>query len=118
MKYMCLIYNSPTSGPQSDEDFATAMPQWWAFNDKVEQGGQLIAGDALCPVETATTVQVRDGSTITIDGPFAETKEYLGGYYLLDCADLDEAIALAAEILVAKYGSIEVRPLMDIPQPE
>jgi len=118
MKYMCLIYSAPDTGPQGDEEMAAAMPTWFAYNDRVAAAGQLIAGDALLPVETATTVKVRDGATITTDGPFAETKEHLAGYYLLECADLDEALAAAAAIPAAAYGSIEVRPLMELPQPD
>ncbi len=118
MKYMCLIYGPADAGPQTEEEMAASMPAWFAFNDRVEAGGQLISGDALQGIDTATTVRVRDDATIATDGPFAETKEHLGGYYLLECKDLDEAIALAADIPAAAYGSIEVRPLMELPQPD
>jgi len=117
MKYMCLIYTAPELGPQSEQEMAETMPDWFAFNDKVAEAGQLIAGDALQAVDTATTVRLRDGAAVTTDGPFAETKEHLGGYYLLECDNLDDAIARAAEIPAAAWGSIEVRPLMDLPQP-
>ena len=117
MKYMCLIYTAPDGGPQTEEEMTATMPEWFAFNDRVEQAGQLISGDALQATDTATTVRIRDGATITTDGPFAETKEHLGGYYLLECDNLDDAIGRAAEIPAAKWGSIEVRPVMDLPQP-
>ena len=117
MKYMCLIYSAPDAGPQSEQEMAETMPAWFDFTARVEAAGQLVAGDALQAVDTATTVQVRGNDTITTDGPFAETKEHLGGYYLLECENLDEAIARAAEIPAAKYGSIEVRPLMELPPP-
>lgn len=118
MKYMCLIYGAPDQGPQTDEEMAASMPEWFAFTQMVEAAGQFVGGEALQGVDTATTVRVRDGQTLTTDGPFAETKEHLGGYYLLECADLDEAIARAAQIPAARYGSIEVRPLMELPQPD
>jgi hypothetical protein len=76
------------------------------------KSGQHRAGDALQPVATATTVRVRNGQTVTTDGPFAETREQLGGYYLVEAKDLDEAISLAARIPAARYGSVEVRPIM------
>ena len=117
MKYMCLIYSAPDAGPQSEAEMAASMPEWFAFNDLVAEAGQLITGDALQATDTATTVRIRDGAAVTTDGPFAETKEHLGGYYLLECDNLDDAIARAAEIPAARWGSIEVRPLMDLPQP-
>ncbi|SHG84229.1 Uncharacterized conserved protein [Cognatiyoonia sediminum] len=88
------------------------MKAYGDFTQKVRDEGKLVAGDALQGVETATTVSVRNGKTETIDGPFAETKEQLGGYYLLDCKDLDEAIEYAAMIPTADYGRIEVRPIV------
>ena len=88
------------------------MKGYGDFTQEVKDGGQMVSGDALQPVATATTVSVRGGKVQTVDGPFAETKEQLGGYYLLDCKDLDEAIALAAKIPSAAFGRIEVRPVM------
>jgi hypothetical protein len=82
------------------------------FSQDVQESGHMVGGNALMPTDTATTVRVRDGETLVCDGPFAETKEQLGGYYLLECENLDEAIAKAAKIPSAKCGSIEVRPIM------
>ena len=90
------------------------MAPWIQFNDAVEKAGVLVGGEALMPVTTATTVRVTGGKTETMDGPFAETKEHLGGYYLLDCKDLDEALHYAAMIPIHDFGCVEVRPLMNI----
>jgi len=115
MKYLCLIYSAPGTEPTDDSSFRALMQRWYAFNDEVEAAGVLLGGEPLETVDTATTVRNRDGKTLITDGPFAETKEHLGGYYLLDCKDLDEALGFAAKIPAADYGSIEVRPLMDLP---
>ena len=113
MQYMCLIYSAEASGPQpGTPDFGPFMKAYQDFTEEVRASGALISGDALQPISTATTVSIRDGKTITTDGPFAETKEQLGGYYLLECKDLDAAIALAAKIPTATYGRVEVRPLV------
>jgi len=82
------------------------------FSEETKKAGKLIAGDALQATTTATTVRVRDGKRLTTDGPFAETKEQLGGYYIVEAKDLDEALAIAAKIPSARFGSIEVRPVM------
>ena len=90
------------------------MGEYFAFTNEMRDREKLVAGDALMPTETATTVRVRDGKTVTTDGPFAETKEQLGGYYLLDCADLDEAIALyhtGRTRLLARLKALGVEPL-------
>ncbi len=113
MQYLCLIYEAESaipSRPQEEQD--TIMSEYFAFTNQVRESGKFVAGDALMPTETATTVRVRDGNIVTTDGPFAETKEQLGGYYLLECNDLDEAIELAGKIPSSKWGSIEVRPIM------
>jgi hypothetical protein len=89
------------------------MKAYGAFTEDVRKRGLMQAGEALEPTTTATTVRVRDGETVTTDGPFAETKEALGGFYLVDARDLDEAIELAARIPAAKHGSIEVRPIWE-----
>ena len=101
------------AGAQYPDGFwwAELTHPYWAFTEEVQTAGKMVAGDALESVTTATTVRVRDGETLTTDGPFAETKETLGGYYILECADLDEALAWAAKIPSAKHGSIEVRPV-------
>lgn len=113
MKYICLIYADESverQGPETEQ----LMKDYWAFTEEVRAAGKMVAGDALESATTATTVRVRDGQTLTTDGPFAETKEQLGGYYILDCADLDEALAWAAKIPSARLGSVEVRPIADM----
>jgi len=114
MQYICLIYAAQGVGPASGTpEFGPFMKGYMDFNETVKNDGKFIAGDALQPVSTATTVSVRDRKTETMDGPFAETKEQLGGYYLLECTDLDEAIRYAAMIPTAEFGRIEVRPIQD-----
>lgn len=117
MKYMCLIYDvAPTSDePQpGTPEFDAYMAEWSALNQAYVDAGVMVSGEALLPPEMATSVRVRGEKTETMDGPFAETKERLGGFYILDCSDLDEAIRYAAMIPTAKTGTIEVRPLMDL----
>jgi hypothetical protein len=118
-KYMLLIH-TPVDGPPADE-LAAEMPQWFEYTQSLAEAGLLVHSDALHGPDAATTVRVRDGETQITDGPFAETKEFLGGYYLLDCPDLDTALAQAARVPNAHYGSVEVRPVMDVgaaPAPE
>ena len=113
MQYMLLIYNTEGAGPApGTPEFDTLMAGYGEFTADIKSKGVMIAGDPLQGIETATTVRVRDGKTDIVDGPFAETKEQLGGYYLLECKDLDEALGYAARIPTATYGSIEVRPIM------
>lgn len=113
MQFTCLIYSAPNSGPQpGSAEFGAYMKAYGDFTKMVQDEGKFVSGDALQGVETATTVSVRDGKTETIDGPFAETKEQLGGYYLLDCADMDEALKYAAMIPTASHGRVEVRPVV------
>ncbi len=111
MQYLLLIY-----GPESDQqDFSPeTMKAYDDFWKHVSKRGVIRAGEALHPSAAATTVRVRDGQTVTTDGPFAETKEVLGGYYVLEVADLDEALGYAALIPGATTGSIEVRPIVDL----
>lgn len=112
MKYMLLMYSDETIAQGfTPEEYQAAGRQWYALGQELEAAGVLIANNGLSSVATATTVRVREGKTLTADGPFAETHEQLGGYYLLDCKDLDEALSWAAKIPTATYGSIEVRPL-------
>jgi len=112
MKYACLIYDDEANGPdEASPEFAEMMGGYMAFGEAA--GERILGGEALAPVATATTVSVRNGETITTDGPFAETKEQLGGFYILECADLDEAVSLAAQIPGAKEGRVEVRPVLD-----
>ena len=111
---MALIYAAENAGPQyGTDEFDQMLGEYHAFSQKCIKDGVLVSGDALQDVNTATTVNVRDGKIETIDGPFAETKEQLGGYYLLDCENLDQALKYAAMIPSAKYGRVEVRPIME-----
>ncbi len=115
MKYALLIYGDETSPavspPQDSPEFAELIGGYMAFGEEAGSQGKIVAGEALHDTDVATTVTVVDGETVTTDGPFAETKEQLGGFYILECADLDEAIAWAAKIPTAKTGRIEVRPV-------
>lgn len=114
MRYALLIYvDEKEYGKMSNEDFDGLMGQYWAFGETHKD--QLGGGDALQPVATATSVRVRDGKTLTSDGPFAETKEQLGGFYLVNCDNLDDAVQIAAQIPDAVRGTIEVRPVMEFP---
>ena len=113
MQYMMLIYSADSAEPTpGTPEMDAHMGAYMAFTQDIKEKGLMVAGDPLQSVSTATTVRVRDGNTQTIDGPFAETKETLGGYYILDCKDLDEAIEYASRIPSAKLGSIEIRPIM------
>ncbi len=113
MQYALLIYTEePTSAP-AEELMAAEMEAYNAFGAHIRERGAMKAGEALHPTAAATTVRVRDGRTISTDGPFAETKEVLGGFYIVEAADLDEAIGYAAMIPGATHGSIEVRPIFD-----
>ncbi len=118
MKYLALIYDVRNSDPgpkPGTPEFAAMMEPWNKVNQTFIDAGVMAGGEALMPPETATCVRVRGGKTETMDGPFAETKEQLGGYYMLDCKDLDEALHYAAMIPVANTGTIEVRPVMELP---
>lgn len=115
MRYALLIYTAqPTEAP-SDEAVQQEMDAYNAFTREVTERGAYKGGEALQGTETATTVQVRDGRTITTDGPFAETKEALGGFYLVEAKDLDQVIKIAAMIPGASRGSIEIRPVWELP---
>ena len=113
MQYLLLIYRSEAElGKLDAAARQEMMADYGAFTQSIVQSGNFKAGDGLQPTTTATTVRVRDGKTLTTDGPFAETREQLGGYYLVEARDLDAAIAIAARIPGAKAGSIEIRPIM------
>lgn len=115
MRYLLLIYDAESRYVNQTQDEAAAdMNGYRAFNEATQAAGQYLGGEALEPTTTATTVRVRNGETVTTDGPFAETKEQLGGFYLIEAKDLDEATALAAKIPAAKNGCVEVRPIMEI----
>ena len=114
MKFLCLIYDEEAkldAMPKGESD--SFMGEYFAFTNAIRESGHYIKGDALQPVATARTVRVRDGKITTTDGPFAETKEQLGGYYLIEAGGFDEAVQIAARIPSAKLGSIEVRPILE-----
>jgi|SRR5882672_833669 hypothetical protein len=112
MQYLLMIYqNEAEYGKIDAATGKKMMEEYGAFTQSIIQSGNFKAGDALQPTTTATTVRVRDGKTLTTDGPFAETREQLGGYYLVEAKDLNAAVAIAARIPGAKTGSIEVRPI-------
>ena len=113
MRYLLLIYTEEPTGAVPEDVMADELEGYNAFSQEVRDRGIFEAGEALHPTAAATTVRVRDGQTVTTDGPFAETKEALGGFYLIKAKDLDEAIEVAAKIPGAKHGSIEVRPIFD-----
>jgi hypothetical protein len=115
MRYLLLIYTPESMEAVPDEVSNEVSAAYGAFTADIRARGIFQAGEALEPTSTATTVQLRDGRTITTDGPFAETKEALGGFYMIDVKDLDEAIEIAARIPGAQHGSIEVRPIMELP---
>ncbi len=115
MRYLMLIYGSESEREgMGGADMDGMLEAYMSFDRSIAESGQKLGGEALQPTSTATTVQVRDGKTLTTDGPFAETREQLGGFYLVQAADLDEAIAIAARIPGARNGSIEVRPIWEI----
>jgi hypothetical protein len=111
-QYMVLIY-TPVESPLSPEEFAAMAPRYDSYTEGLREAGVLVAGDALEPADVATTLRERGGEVQITDGPFAETKEYLAGYYLLDCPDLDTALDHAKGVPAVAFGSIEVRPVWD-----
>jgi hypothetical protein len=110
-EYMLLLY-APEVDEVGERDRFSEMPLWLEVTESLREAGVLVANAPLHPVSSATTVRVREGEAELTDGPFAMTKEILAGYYLLDCADLDEALTHAARLPTARYGSVEVRPVM------
>jgi hypothetical protein len=112
-QYMLLLY-APDADPAEQAEREAELSLWRELNESLREAGLLVANGRLHPAESATTVRVRDGETEFTDGPFATTKEILGGYYVLECADLDDALKQAARVPLARYGSVEVRPIMDI----
>ena len=117
MKYALLIYDENTANPSPEPPdpavVGQVMEQYNAFTKAITDAGVYLGGEALQPNTTATSIRVRDGRTVTIDGPFAETKEGLGGFYVIDVPDLDAALAWAAKCPGSWYGTVEVRPLVD-----
>lgn len=117
MKYMLLIYSDPRREPAyGTPEFETMMGGFFALNEQMKADGVLISGEGLQGVETATSLRIRGAKVETMDGSFAETKEHLGGYYLIDVPDLDAALRYAAQVPAADFGTIELRPLMDYGQ--
>ena len=117
MQYLCLIYDDEKQWEKlPPAESAKIFDEFTAYTESIRKSGHYAGGNALQPTHTATTVRVRRGKLATTDGPFAETKEQLGGYYLLNARDLNEAIQLAARIPGARFGSVEVRPVLEIPQ--
>ena len=113
MKYLCMIFDDESKwNTMSKEESGKWMGEYGAFTKGIIDSGQFISGEALQPTASATTVRVRNGKISTTDGPFIETKEQLGGYYLIEARDLNEAIQVASKIPSARIGAIEVRPIM------
>jgi hypothetical protein len=117
MRYLLLIYGDENAwGDMSADRQASEMQRWNDYTQWLRDRGWYLGGDALEPTPAATTVRVRDGNTLSTDGPFAETKEQLGGYYMVQCQNLDEAIEAASRIPTADMGSVEVRPVVEFPE--
>ena len=114
MKYLCLIYDEEKKlGTMPKSEGEAFMAEYFGFTEGIKKSGHYLGGNALQPVQTATTVRVRNGKMSTTDGPFVETKEFLGGFFLIEARDLNEAIRLAETSPMAAMGSIEVRPFLD-----
>jgi hypothetical protein len=119
MKYLLLIYGSESNwAGLSEAEQGKIFQEYMDYSRRIKKSGNYLGGEALQPISTATTVRIRNGKTLTTDGPFAETREQLGGYYLVEAKDLDEAISLATGIPDARMGSIEVRPILPTPPVE
>jgi hypothetical protein len=112
-QYMLLLYANEAD-PAEQAQREAELPVWMELNESLQEAGLLVGTGRLRPVDSATTVRVHDGEADFTDGPFAVTKEILGGYYLLECRDLDEALKQASRIPLTRYGSVEVRPMMDL----
>ena len=118
MKYLCLIYEEEKVWPTIPKAEAEKIyGEYFAFGDSIKKSGHYVGANALQPTPTATSVRIRNGKVSTTDGPFAETKEQLGGYYLLEAKDLNDAIQVASRIPSARWGTVEVRPIMEISKP-
>jgi hypothetical protein len=116
MQYMLLIYDAEeTWTSMSEDERNSVMGEYYAYTEELKKSGKYVAGDALQPTGTAKSIRVRNGETTTTDGPFAETKEILGGYYLVDVDSEEEALEWAAKIPSARFGTIEVRPIVVFP---
>lgn len=118
MRYLCLIYDEEKKmAAMAKSESDAFMGEYFAFTEDIKKSGHYLGGEALQPVQTATTVRIRNSKVSTTDGPFAETKEQLGGFYLINAKDLNDAIHVASRIPSARFGSVEVRPIMEFDQP-
>jgi hypothetical protein len=118
MKYLCLIYQDESRRPKlPDAEAEKIYGEYFAFTEGIKSSGHYIGGNPLEATRMAITVRVRNGEVLTTDGPFAETKEQLGGYFLIEARDLNDAVQVASRIPGARFGSIEVRPVMEIRRP-
>ena len=114
MRYACLIYDDEKQWPAMPKaESDKYMGEYYTFTEDIKKSGKYVAGEALHPTSAATTVRVRNGKVTTTDGPFADTKEQFGGFYVIEAKDLNDAIQVASRIPSARLGSIEVRPIMD-----
>jgi len=117
MRYLCLIYDDEkTMGSMSKAESDAFMGEYFAFTEGIRKSGHYVAGEALQPVTTATSIRLRNGQLSTTDGPFAETKEQLGGFYMIEARDLNDALQVAQRIPSARTGTVEVRPVVDFSQ--
>ncbi|HKC39210.1 MAG TPA: YciI family protein [Gemmatimonadales bacterium] len=118
MRYLCLIYGDEKWWDKASEaEKQQGMAEYNAFTENVKKNGNYVGGEALQPTPTAKSVRVRNGKVSTTDGPYVETKEQLGGYYLINAKDLNDAVQVASRIPGAKHGTVEVRPIMEFNQP-
>ena len=122
MRYLILIYEcekdaQEAMGKLDEKAQAAEMQKWFEYTERLKASGCYLGGEALQPTATATTVRIKGGKTMTTDGPFAETKEQLGGFYMVNCKDLDEALEWASQIPSAGRGPVEVRPIMEFGEP-
>lgn len=115
MKYLCLICSETVMEQMADADAERHFQEYAEFTESIKRSGHFAGGNRLKPASAATTIRMRDGKVLMTDGPFAETKEQFGGYYLIEATDLDEAIQLAAKIPGARFGCVELRPVADDP---
>jgi hypothetical protein len=117
MRYLCLIYEDEKKvATLTKSELEALMGEYFAYTESIKKSSHHLGGEALQPVQTATTVRIRNGKVSTTDGPFAETKEQLGGFYLINARDLNDAIQVASRIPSARWGSVEVRPIMEFEQ--
>jgi len=116
MKFLCLICAEKVMEQMPDDDAAKHFQEYLDFTERIKASGNYVSGNRLKPSDTATTIRVREGKVLTTDGPFAETKEQVGGFYIIEAAGLEEAIEVASQIPGARLGCVEVRPIADDPQ--